>query len=63
MAQEALEHFMQEHIRITLDGAEFISDCNAEDLSRRLASLREEYDRTGYEWAEALRAEIPAVVR
>ena len=54
LAQKALEDFTQENIIVTLHGSEFVCDCNALELSRRLAALRAECDRAGREWAEAL---------
>lgn len=42
LAQEALERFTQENIRITLAGSEFVPNSNVDDLSRRLTALRSE---------------------
>ncbi len=53
-AQEALETFVQEHVTVTLAGAEFLS--NETGLACRLAALRAELDRCGREWYEALQA-------
>jgi uncharacterized protein involved in exopolysaccharide biosynthesis len=61
-AQEALEIFTQENIIVTLDGSQFVSGSNADELSRRLAALRDEYDRAGAAWAQALE-KAPAEVR
>ena len=55
-AQEALETFTQENIDITLTGSKFVDESNALDLSKRLAALRAELDRSGAEWYQALEA-------
>jgi hypothetical protein len=61
-AQEALKAFIQEHMEFGVDGLEFIGGRNRAALDREYASLKEEHDAAGAQWAAAL-SKTPVEVR
>jgi hypothetical protein len=53
-AQERLKAFLEEHMEYTIDGLDFVDTRNRDRLDRELATLKEEHERAGAAWAEAL---------
>ena len=61
-AQQRLKDFIQEHMEFGVSGLEFISGRNRAALDREYASLKEEHDAAGAQWAAAL-SKTPVEVR